>query len=93
MVDGAHRLAILGSAFLGLAMVSVVLLIFDLVAGATAGAVAAVLAAVMLIGLWLVMPLSMRRYPSAPPTRSLPGSGDRCCAALGRWSPTSSKRC
>ena len=62
MVDGAHRLAILGSAFLGLAMVSVVLLIFNLVAGGNvAGAVAGVLAAVMLIGLWLVMPLSMRR--------------------------------
>ena len=61
MVDGAHRLAILGSAFLGLAMVSVVLLIFNLVAGNVAGAVAGVLAAVMLIGLWLVMPLSMRR--------------------------------
>jgi len=61
MVDGAHRLAVLGSAFLGLAMVSVVLLIFDLVAGNLAGAIAAVVAALMLLGLWLVMPLSMRR--------------------------------
>ena len=61
MVDGAHRLAILGTAFLGLAMVSVVLLIFNLVAGNVAGVVAAVLAALLLIGLWLVMPLALRR--------------------------------
>jgi len=61
MVTGAHRLAMLGTSFLGLAVVSVVLLIFDMVAGETAGVVAAVLAATLLGGLWVAMPLGLRR--------------------------------
>jgi drug/metabolite transporter (DMT)-like permease len=59
-VDIAHRLAQTGLAFLAVAIVGVVLLIFDVVAGAPAGAVAAVLAAAMLAVLWVVLPLVVR---------------------------------
>ncbi len=59
-VDIAHRLAQIGLSFLGVAVVGVVLLIFDVVAGAPAGAVAAVLAAAMLAVLWVVLPLVVR---------------------------------
>ncbi|MGS0688496.1 DUF6328 family protein [Nakamurella sp. GG22] len=59
-VDIAHRLAQVGLAFLGVAIIGVVLLIFDVVAGAPAGAVAAVLAAGLLAVLWVVLPLVVR---------------------------------
>jgi hypothetical protein len=60
MVTGAHRLAMLGTSFLAVAIVGVVLLIFDLVAGTTAGIVAAVVAGVVLAGLWAVVPAVIR---------------------------------
>ena len=52
--------ALLRAPFLAVAIVGVVLLIFDVVAGAPAGAVAAVLAAAMLAVLWVVLPLVVR---------------------------------
>jgi hypothetical protein len=60
-VDIAHRLAQIGLAFLAVAIIGVVLLIFDVVAGAPAGAVAAILAAVLLAALWVVLPVVVRR--------------------------------
>ena len=59
-VDVAHRLAQTGLAFLAVAIVGVVLLIFDVVAGAPAGAVAAILAAALRAGVWVVLPLVVR---------------------------------
>jgi hypothetical protein len=56
----AHRLAQIGLLLLAVAMVGVVLLIFDLVLGLTGGLVAAGLVAAVLIGLWVVLPLAIR---------------------------------
>ena len=63
MVSGAHRLAVAGTTFLGVAITGVVLLVFDVVFGRTAGIVAASLAGVMLLTLWCVIPLALRRRP------------------------------
>jgi hypothetical protein len=59
-VDVAHRLAQIGLSILGLAIVGVVLLIFDVVLGPTAGYVAAGVVFVVLLGLWVVLPLVIR---------------------------------
>jgi len=59
-VDVAHRLAQIGMSILGLAIVGVVLLIFDVVLGPTAGYVAGGVAAIVLLGLWVVLPLIIR---------------------------------
>ena len=52
MVTVSHRLAIVGLTLLGAAIVGVVLLIFDVVAGTAIGLVAAVAAFVLLVSLW-----------------------------------------
>jgi hypothetical protein len=59
-VDVAHRLAQIGLLLLALAIVGVVLLIFDLVLGLAGGLVAAGSVAVVLIVLWVVLPLVIR---------------------------------
>ncbi len=59
-VDVAHRLAQIGMALLAVAVVAMVLLIFDVVSGITAGVVAAAAAAVLLAGLWVALPLAIR---------------------------------
>jgi len=56
-VDVAHRLAQIG---LAVAVVGMVLLIFDVVSGLTAGVVAATAAAALLGGLWVALPLAIR---------------------------------
>jgi len=56
-VDVAHRLAQIGMSMLGLAIVGVVALIFEVVLGPTAGLVAGAPVLVVLLGLWLVLPL------------------------------------
>ncbi len=56
-VQIAHRLAQIGLALLGVAIVGVVLLIFSFVLGTVAGVVAAVLAGLLLLGLWVLLPL------------------------------------
>jgi hypothetical protein len=60
-VHAAHRLAQVGLAMLAVAMIGVVLLIFDVVAGATAGWIAATLTALLLAGLWVALPLALRQ--------------------------------
>lgn len=60
MVGAAHRLALAGISFLGLAVVGVVLLIFEVVGDRTSGAVAAGCAALLLLLLWTVLPLVLR---------------------------------
>jgi hypothetical protein len=59
-VEIAHRLAQAGLAMLGISIVGVVLLIFDVVAGPTAAWIASASAAVVLIGLWAALPLAVR---------------------------------
>jgi hypothetical protein len=59
-VDVAHRLAQIGMALLAVAVVGMVLLIFDVVSGLPAGVVAATAAAVLLGGLWVARPLAIR---------------------------------
>jgi hypothetical protein len=77
MVTVAHYLALVGLSLLACAVVGVVLLTFCVVSGDTVGIIAAVVAALMLITLWAVMPLSIRRRlpealddsrPGHPPT-------------------------
>lgn len=63
MVTFAHRLAVAGTSTLGVALVGVVLLVFDAVFGRTTGVVAASVAALVLLTLWCVLPLSLRRRP------------------------------
>lgn len=59
-VDVAHRLAQIGMSLLGLAIVGVVALIFDVVLGPTGGLVAGAAVLVVLLGLWVVLPLVIR---------------------------------
>jgi hypothetical protein len=59
-VEIAHRLAQTGIAFLALAMVGVVLLIFDVVVGRSAAVLAGLLTAVLLAVLWVLLPLRVR---------------------------------
>jgi len=61
MVDVAHRLAQIGILLLSLAIIGVVLLIFDVVLGPAKGIVAAGVVAVVLLILWVVLPLVIRR--------------------------------
>ena len=56
MVTVSHRLAIVGLVLLGAAIVGVVLLIFDVVAGTATGIVAAAAALVLLVSLWAGVP-------------------------------------
>jgi hypothetical protein len=71
MVSVGHYFALIGMALLGCAIVGVVLLTFSLVSGDTGGLVAAGVAAALLIALWLVVPLRLRRHSVA----SLLGAG------------------
>jgi len=60
-VNVAHRLTQIGMAFLAGSIVGVVLLIFDFVAGQATGTTAAVIAAALLLGLWVLLPLIVRK--------------------------------
>ncbi len=73
MVTVSHRLAIVGLFLLGAAIVGVVLMTFDVVAGTATGVVAAVATLVLLLSLWAGLPLIARaRYGNAAPPRSDP---------------------
>jgi len=61
LVSAGQRFAIAGFFTLGLAVVGVCTLIFDVVLGATAGVVAAVVAFVVFAILWAVWPMALRR--------------------------------
>jgi Family of unknown function (DUF6328) len=56
MVNGAHRLAMLGILFLAVSIVCVIMLIFDLVTGPTGGVVAAAVSGAFLLIMWAVVP-------------------------------------
>lgn len=59
-VAAAHRAALGGLTFLGVAVVGVVQIVFAAIVGASAGWVAAAVTAVVLVGLWLALPVSLR---------------------------------
>jgi Family of unknown function (DUF6328) len=61
LVSSAHRCAIAGLFLLGTALVGVIVVIFDFVAGPTAGWVSGVCAAVALLVFWAALPLWQRR--------------------------------
>jgi hypothetical protein len=63
IVAGAHRLAYYGLMLLALALAGVSILIFDVVVGTGAGILAGGVTALALIGLWLVLPLVLRKRP------------------------------
>ncbi|MCX6468542.1 MAG: DUF6328 family protein [Corynebacteriales bacterium] len=62
VVRWANRLAVAGLVLLGVAVIGVVTLIFDVVVDETAGLVVGVAVAVAAIALWAVLPLSIRRH-------------------------------
>jgi hypothetical protein len=64
MVSAAHRLALAGVGFLGLAITGVVLLTFDVVRDSTVGIIAAGLTALLLISLWIATPIGLQRRAS-----------------------------
>jgi uncharacterized protein involved in cysteine biosynthesis len=61
MVRSAHRSALAGLALLAVAVVGVVEVVFAVVVGDSEGWIAAGVTAVVLVGLWLVLPLGLRR--------------------------------
>jgi Family of unknown function (DUF6328) len=61
LVSAGQRFALAGFATLGLAVVGVCALIFDVVLGVVAGAIAAVVAFVVFATLWAVWPMVLRR--------------------------------
>jgi Family of unknown function (DUF6328) len=61
MVQVAHRMAMIGTALLGVAVTGVVLLIFDVLRGRTAGVLATILTVALLLALWLGLPWAIRR--------------------------------
>ncbi len=70
-VAAAHRLAIIGTAWLGVAVVGVVFLVFDVLTGRSESTTAAAVAAALLLGLWCAFPWAMRsRQISADRDRS-----------------------
>ena len=58
-VQVAHRLALIGLSLLAIALVGIVLLIFDVVLGRVAALIAAAALALVLLGLWLLLPLRL----------------------------------
>jgi hypothetical protein len=65
LVSAAHRFAYVGLLLMGLALTGVTVIIFGAVAGPTAGVIAGGCAVVAQLGLWVVLPLALRR--GAPP--------------------------
>ncbi|WP_233531931.1 DUF6328 family protein [Antrihabitans sp. YC2-6] len=64
LVESAHRFAIIGLFFLGLALVGSVVLIFDAVLGPVSAVIGAVIAVVLFAYVWLVAPWSHRADPA-----------------------------
>jgi hypothetical protein len=62
LVSAAHRLAYAGLVLLGLALVGVTFVVFDVVYGRTAASIAGAVALGGFAVLWVTTPLLMRRY-------------------------------
>ena len=72
LVSAAHRLAYTGLVLLGLALVGVTLVVFDVIYGRTPATVAGAVALSAFTVLWVTLPLLMRRYGETT------GSGPGC---------------
>jgi hypothetical protein len=70
----AHRLALAGSAMLGLAICGVVVLIFEVVAGTAPAIVAGVAAFAVVASAWVALPMRARRVAGS---RASPGPAGR----------------
>lgn len=68
LVSAGQRFAVAGLVVLGLAVVTVVDLIFEVVAGPVAGIAAAAVAAVVFLTLWVLVPIAVRRRNAADDT-------------------------
>jgi len=66
LVEAGQRFAVAGLATLGLSVTAVVALITEVVLGTAAGVVAGILALLVLTGLWVVVPLRLRRRLASP---------------------------
>lgn len=66
LVSAAHRLALIGTALLGGAIVGVVLLLFDVLRGRTVGVIAAAVTLAGLVVLWLALPWALRADRRSP---------------------------
>lgn len=88
LVEQAQRMTLLGLTLLALAIAGMLALIFDLVLGRAWGVTTGVIALAILVALWLVLPLVIRRGlgpPRAagtaplqdPPSPETGGSGER----------------
>jgi hypothetical protein len=67
LISAAQRFALAGLAVLGLAVVGVVELIFDVVLGRTAGVIAAAITLAALLVLWGLVPILLRRRLTKDP--------------------------
>jgi hypothetical protein len=70
LVQAGHRISQVGLFFLAAAVTAVVALVFSLVFTEPVGLGAAVAAALMFLGLWLVLPLGIRRRMVTSPSPS-----------------------
>ena len=96
----AHRLAQMVMSLLAVAVVAMVLLIFDVVSAFTAAVVAAGAATVLLAGLWVALPLAIRERGEddsgrgRPPPLSAVGRPRRSARAvrdLRTWRPAAAE--
>ncbi|WP_222844281.1 DUF6328 family protein [Aldersonia kunmingensis] len=62
LVDAAHRCAMIGLIMLGAALTGVIALVFSVVVGPVAAWVATAGVALLLLILWIVLPLTVRRH-------------------------------
>ncbi|MDH6126533.1 DUF6328 family protein [Kitasatospora sp. GP82] len=79
IVDLSARLAQVGLAFLALALSGAVLLLMNVVLGPAAAATIATATFVMFVGLWFILPWSLRRprqSPRTPAARQRPKAAD-----------------
>ncbi|WP_245545744.1 DUF6328 family protein [Nocardia higoensis] len=72
IVRSAHRCAVIGILFLGLALTGVAVLVFDFVAGPISAAVAGVTAALLFVLLWFAFPYRQRVRDGAPDEQGAP---------------------
>ncbi len=61
LVRWANRLAVAGFGLLGVAVIGVITLIFDVVVDQSTGLVVGIVVAVVAVALWIALPLSLRR--------------------------------
>lgn len=71
VVEAAHKFDLVGLVLLGIALIGVVVLIFDMVAGTTAALIAGLLFAMLFIVVWGVLPWLRRRRGAGTDTKDI----------------------